>query len=144
MSENKGYIYIIKNFANNKIYIGKTERDVKKRFREHLQESRKENSKAYNYCLARAIRKYGENAFDVAILAENVPLEKLDLIEAHYIDMYCSNNPKIGYNASKGHYDNSNAEKYRSIQSEENYDTNSRVKLDDISDEDVENFLKEL
>lgn len=138
------FIYIIKNFANNKIYIGKTERSVEERFREHLQESRHPNSPTYNYCLSRAIRKYGENAFDVAILAEDVPIEKLDLVEAHYIDMYCSNSPKIGYNVSKGHYDNSNVEKYRSIQPEENYDTSSRVNLDDISNEDVENFLKEL
>lgn len=138
------FIYIIKNFANNKIYIGKTERSVEERFREHLQESRHPNSSTYNYCLSRAIRKYGENAFDVAVLAEDVPIEKLDLVEAHYIDMYCSDSPKIGYNVSKGHYDNSNVEKYRSIQPEENYDTSSRVNLDDISNEDVENFLKEL
>lgn len=138
------FIYIIKNFANNKIYIGKTERSVEERFREHLQESRHPNSPTYNYCLSRAIRKYGENAFDVAVLAEDVPIEKLDLVEAHYIDMYCSDSPKIGYNVSKGHYDNSNVEKYRSIQPEENYDTSSRVNLDDISNEDVENFLKEL
>lgn len=138
------FIYIIKNFANDKIYIGKTERSVEERFREHLQESRHPNSPTYNYCLSRAIRKYGENAFDVAVLAEDVPIEKLDLVEAHYIDMYCSDSPKIGYNVSKGHYDNSNVEKYRSIQPEENYDTSSRVNLDDISNEDVENFLKEL
>ena len=42
------FIYIIKNFANNKIYIGKTERSVEERFREHLQESRHPNSPTYN------------------------------------------------------------------------------------------------
>lgn len=137
------FIYIIKNFANNKIYIGKTERSVEERFREHLQESRNKKSPTYNYCLSRAIRKYGEQAFDVAILAEDVPLEKLDLVEAHYIDMYCSDNPKIGYNVSSGHNNNSNVDKYRSIQSKENYDADSRINLDGISNEDVEKFLKE-
>lgn len=136
------FIYIIKNFANDKIYIGKTERSVEERFREHLQESRHPNSPTYNYCLSRAIRKYGENAFDVAVLAENVPIEKLDLVEAHYIDMYCSDSPKIGYNVSKGHYDNSNVEKYRSIQPEENYETGSRVNTNNISNEEIEEFLK--
>ena len=136
------FIYIIKNFANNKIYIGKTERSVEERFREHLQESRHPNSPTYNYCLSRAIRKYGENAFDVAVLAEDVPIEKLDLVEAHYIDMYCSDSPKIGYNVSKGHYDNSNVEKYRSIQPEENYETGSRVNTNNISNEEIEEFLK--
>ncbi len=139
-----GFIYIIKNFANGKIYIGKTERDVNTRFREHLTESRAKNSPTYNYCLSRAIRKYGEQAFDVAILADNVPLDKLDLIEAHYIDMYCSDNPEIGYNISPGHSDNSNVDEYRSIQPEENYETNSRINLEGISNEDIEHFLKEL
>ena len=137
------FIYIIKNFANNKIYIGKTERSVEERFREHLQESRHPNSPTYNYCLSRAIRKYGENAFDVAILAEDVPIEKLDLVEAHYIDMYNSNNPEIGYNISSGHSDNSMVNEYRDMQPEENYETNSRVNTDDISNEEIEQFLKE-
>lgn len=139
-----GYIYIIKNFANGKIYIGKTERKVQTRFTEHLTESRAKNSKTYNYCLSRAIRKYGEQAFDVAVLAEDVPIEKLDLVEAHYIDMYQSNDPKIGYNISKGHSDNANVDEYREIQPDEEYENETRVKVDDISNEDIEKFLKEL
>lgn len=135
---------MIKNFANNKIYIGKTERDVNKRFREHLTESRAKNSPTYQYCISRAIRKYGEQAFDVAILAENVPLDKLDLIESHYIDMYNSADPDIGYNISEGHSDNSNVDKYREIQPDEDYENDSRVNFDGISNEDIEHFLKEL
>lgn len=138
-----GFIYIIKNFANGKIYVGKTERDVKKRFTEHLTESRAKNSPTYNYCLSRAIRKWGENAFDVAILAEDVPLEKLDLIEAHYIDMYQSNNPDIGYNISPGHSDNSAVDEYRTVQSDEDYETDSRINIDNVSNEDIERFLKD-
>lgn len=141
--ESTGFIYIIKNFVNNKIYIGKTERNVQKRFTEHLTESRAVKSKTYNYCLSRAIRKYGENAFDVAILAENVPLKKLDLIEAHYINMYNSDNPEIGYNISKGHSDNSNVEEYREIQPDEDYDTDSRINFNGITNEEIEHFLKE-
>lgn len=101
-------------------------------------------SPTYNYCLSRAIRKYGEQAFDVAILAEDVPLEKLDLIEAHYIDMYQSNNPEIGYNISQGHSDNSNVDEYRDIQPDENYETDSRINFDGIDNADIERFLKEL
>lgn len=138
------YIYIIKNFCNGKIYIGKTERDVNKRFTEHLTESRAKSSPTYHYCLSRAVRRYGEQCFDVAILAEDVPLEKLDLIEAHYIDLYQSDNPEFGYNISSGHSDNSNVDKYRDIQPEDNYETDSRVNTDDITNEEVEDFLKEL
>ena len=31
-----GYIYIIKNYKNNKVYIGQTTQDVEKRFKQHL------------------------------------------------------------------------------------------------------------
>lgn len=137
------YVYIIKNFSNNKIYIGKTERDVNKRFREHIQESRAKNSPTYNYCLSRAIRKYGEQAFDVAILAKDIPDDMLDIVEAHYIDMYGSNDPNIGYNISKGHFDNSNFEEYREIQPDEDYETESRVNFDGITNDDIEKFLKD-
>lgn len=137
------FIYIIKNFVNGKIYIGKTERSVEERFREHLQESRHPNSPTYDYCLSRGIRKYGENAFDVAVLAENIPIEKLDLVEAHYIDMYNANDPEFGYNISSGHSDNSMVDKYREIQPEDDYETTSRINTEDISNEEIEHFLKE-
>ena len=138
------YIYIIKNFQNGKVYIGKTERDVNKRFTEHLTESRAKDSPTYHYCLSRAIRKYGEQAFDVAILAEDVPIEKLDLIEAHYIDMYRSNDYEFGYNISSGYSDNADVDKYRAIQPEDDYETDRRVNTDNITNEEVEDFLKEL
>lgn len=138
------YIYIIKNFQNGKVYVGKTERDINKRFVEHLTESRAKDSPTYNYCLSRAIRKYGEQAFDVAVLAEDVPIEKLDLIEAHYIDMYRANDPNFGYNISAGHSNNNDVDKYRDIQPEEDYNTDSRVNTDNITNEEIEGFLKEL
>ena len=57
--------------------------------------------------------------------------------------MYQSNNPDIGYNISKGHSDNSNVEDYRDIQPNEDYDTDSRIQLNDITNEEIEHFLKE-
>lgn len=137
-------VYIIKNFANGKVYIGKTERDANKRFTEHLTESRAKNSATYNYCLSRAIRKWGEEAFDFAILADDIPIEKLDLIEAHYIDMYNSSDPQYGYNISAGHSDNSNVDEYRKIQPDENYEDVQRINTDEITNEEIEEFLKEL
>jgi len=144
MSENKtGCIYIIKNFANGKKYIGKTNRNPLTRFNEHMQEAFAQNSPTYNYCLSRAIRKYGKQAFDWAILAEDIPEEDLLLIEAHYIDMYNTTDPKVGYNTSKGFNDNSDIDKYREMQPDEDYEPNP-INFDDISDEDIENFLNEL
>ena len=57
--------------------------------------------------------------------------------------MYNSNNPEFGYNISSGHSDNSMTDEYRDIQPEENYETNSRINTDDISNEEIEHFLKE-
>ena len=143
-------IYIIKNFANGKIYIGKTQREgevdeiAKKRFQEHSQESFNANKQAYNYCISRAIRKWGKQNFDYAILASDIPKDDLLLVEAHYIDLYNATDPEIGYNTSHGFNDNSNIEEYREIQPDENYEDNAHVNTDDISNEDIERFLKEL
>lgn len=155
MSENeKGCIYIIKNFANGKYYIGKTIRNdssekessqiAQRRFQEHIREAFNENSPTYNYCLSRGIRKWGKQAFDVAILADNVPENDLMLVEAHYIDMYSTTDPKFGYNMSDGYNDNSRAEEYREIQPEDDYDDASQVNVEELSNEDIERFLKEL
>lgn len=156
MSENNnGCIYIIKNFANGKYYIGKTIRNdsqekesyqiVNRRFNEHIREAFDEKSPTYNYCLSRGIRKYGKQAFDVAILADNIPEDNLMLVEAHYIDLYNTTDPKIGYNTSHGFNDNSNIDDYRKIQPEDDYETDSQVNIDDeLSNEEIEKFLQGL
>lgn len=137
-----GQIYIIKNFANNKIYIGQTTIGTQKRFQTHIQEAFDEKKKEYHYCLSRGIRKYGKQAFDVAVLANDVPADKLDIVEAHYIDMYKANDPDYGYNMSAGHRDNSNHNAYREMQPDEDYDP-EKIHIDDISDEDITSFLEE-
>lgn len=144
MTDRKGVIYIIKNFANDKIYVGKTINTAQKRFGQHLNEAFTENSRVYNYCLSRAIRKYGIECFDYAILADNVPEDDLDLVEEHYIRMYDATNPNIGYNMSSGGYDTSNHQEYREIQPGTDYDTDSRMNFDDIDDDLVNEVLNNL
>jgi predicted GIY-YIG superfamily endonuclease len=41
------YIYKIVNDINNKVYIGKTEFSIEKRFSEHCKDSVKRNEKTY-------------------------------------------------------------------------------------------------
>lgn len=134
-----GEIYIIKNFANNKIYIGQTITGSQNRFTQHLNEAFAEGRKEYNYYLSRAIRKYGRESFDFAILADDVPEEDLNLIEEHYIDLYNSTDPNIGYNISNGSNDTSNFEKYQKLEIDD-----ETVDFPDITDEDVDRLLKEL
>lgn len=137
-----GCIYIIKNFINGKIYIGQTILDVRIRFNTHMQEAFDKNKKEYDFCLSRGIRKYNRQAFDFAILADNIPEDKLDIIEAHYIDMYNSTDPSIGYNMSSGHRDNSNYKFYDNLKPNEDYEDNSF--FDNITEEEIDNFLEEL
>ena len=132
-----GEIYIIKNFANGKYYIGQTVQSSQERFSQHIRESYTKGRKEYDYCLSRGIRKYGKESFDFAILANHVPVEDLDLIEEHYIDMYNTTDPKYGYNMSIGHRDTANFKKYHAMRNEE------ETHFEEISDEDIDRMLEE-
>ena len=57
----KAYIYKITNNINNKIYIGKTNLTIEKRFKEHCRDAfRERNEKRPLYA---AMRKYGIQKF---------------------------------------------------------------------------------
>ena len=60
------FIYKITNTVNNKIYIGKTERDIKTRWEEHLRHI----SIYPNIPLYRAMKKYGIEVFNVEQIEE--------------------------------------------------------------------------
>ena len=132
-----GEIYLIKNFANGKRYIGQTIQSSQERFSQHIREAYAKNRKEYNYCLSRGIRKYGKESFDFGILAEQVPIDILDLIEEHYIDLYNTTDPKYGYNMSIGHRDTSNFKKYHAQKKDE------EKHFEEITDEDIERMLEE-
>ena len=132
-----GEIYIIKNFANGKYYIGQTVQSSQERFSQHIREAYAKNRKEYNYCLSRGVRKYGKEAFDFAVLAEQVPIDLLDLVEEHYIDMYDTTNPEFGYNMSIGHRDTANFKKYHNIRGEE------KKHFEEITDEEIDRMLEE-
>lgn len=89
-----GYIYKITNDINNKVYIGKTEFDVQKRFQEHIKDSKK-NSK--NRPLYKAMNKYGVQHFSIEIIEECDNLEQREKYWIKYYDSY-----KNGYNATLG------------------------------------------
>lgn len=137
-----GCIYIIKNFANEKIYIGQTILNPQVRYNTHMQEAFNKNKPEYDFCLSRGIRKHGREAFDWAILADNVPKESLDMIEAHYIDMYNATDPKYGYNMSKGFGDTSNYKYYQDLKPNDDYEDNNF--FENISEEEIDAFLEGL
>jgi len=89
----EGYIYIIKNKINEKVYIGQTINSINQRLSEHFSKS-KNDSIMY---LSRAIRKHGKENFYIEEL-EKCPVEKLNERERWYIQKY--NSIENGYNTA--------------------------------------------
>lgn len=89
-----GYIYKITNDINDKVYIGKTEFDIQKRFKEHCKDSQ------YNYenrPLYKAMKKYGIEHFTIDLVEECNNIEER---EKYWIEYY--NSFLNGYNATLG------------------------------------------
>lgn len=91
-----GFIYIIRNIINSKVYIGQTKTSIEQRWKEHLRHA------AYgNQVINRAMRKYGIDKFYIETL-EICTIEILDQREIYYIDLYDSTDKSKGYNVSIG------------------------------------------
>ena len=91
-----GFIYIIRNTINNKVYIGQTKVSVETRWQEHLR-----HAKYGDQVINRAMRKYGVNKFYIETL-EICDINIIDYREMYYIDLYDSTNKSKGYNVSIG------------------------------------------
>lgn len=91
-----GFIYIIRNTVNNKVYIGQTKISVTTRWQEHLR-----HAKYGDQVINRAMRKYGIDKFYVETL-EICNIDVIDYREMYYIDLYDSTNKSRGYNVSIG------------------------------------------
>lgn len=95
-----GIIYIYTNKLNNKVYIGQTIDENRRRL-EHL------NAKD-DFYFHKALRKYGIENFDYKILysirneSRDFVIYTLNEKEIEYIEFYNSTNPDKGYNLTKG------------------------------------------
>lgn len=89
------YIYQIINDINQKIYVGKTEFSIEKRFKEHCKDAfRERNEKRPLYL---AMQKYGAEHFHIELIEEtDIPEER----EIYWIEKLGSF--KNGYNATMG------------------------------------------
>ena len=99
MNENVIYAYVKKE--NNKIvYVGQTV-DLNTRHKQHIKyDAFNINNKEYNYPLSRGIRKYGEDAYELIILEDNLTKEQLNEREIYWIAYY--DTYFNGYNQSTG------------------------------------------
>ena len=91
-----GFIYIIKNTVNSKVYIGQTRTSVDQRWKEHLR-----HAQYGDQVINRAMKKYGIDKFYIETL-EICDISILDEREIYYIDLYDSTDKSKGYNVSIG------------------------------------------
>jgi group I intron endonuclease len=94
---NYGYIYLIRNLVNGKVYVGQTARSIESRWKQHLMDSR-----ARKYPLYEAIRKYGVANFSVTELGSAETQDELNRMEEHLIAEYNSCHRNAGYNIRAG------------------------------------------
>lgn len=92
------YIYKITNQINGKVYIGKTEDTIEKRFKEHCKAATRTKEK--HRPLYAAMRKYGTENFSVELVEKVNPNDNLEEKECYWIDYFKSY--EEGYNATKG------------------------------------------
>ena len=82
-------IYAYKKKDNDKIvYVGQTT-NLKNRHKQHIYyDPFNLNNKEFDYPLSRGIRKYGENAYELIILEDNLLKEELNEREKYWISFY--------------------------------------------------------
>jgi len=96
-----GYVYVIQNSQNKKIYVGQTTRTIEIRWTEHR------NNK--DRLLNNDIKKYSKESFTF-ILTKKIDDDKLDDEETEFINEYNSLYPN-GYNIIEGNHNNLSVEK---------------------------------
>lgn len=93
-------VYLIRNRVNGKVYVGKTERSLSRRWQNHVWTARQK--KSLNWPLYNAIRKYGAEAFTIEPIGEASSAAQLNDLEKSYIALLGSLDPAIGYNRTAG------------------------------------------
>lgn len=91
-------IYKVTNTVNGKIYIGQTKRSIKRRWKGHITSSK---SNKCNNLFHNAIKKHGEDSFNVEIIDHANSTEELNELEQKYIGIFNSIHPN-GYNTKTG------------------------------------------
>ncbi len=91
------YIYKLTNRANGKAYIGATVQGVHRRLVEHRHQAKAGDK----FAISEAIREFGMEAFDIAILKEAGSYEELMQLEMEAIEEFQTMEPN-GYNRTRG------------------------------------------
>jgi len=136
-----GHIYMIKSIETEKRYIGLTRRTIQERYTEHMRKAFDENSSTYKTPLSVAIRNSDSiESWKYGVLAEDVPDEELELVEAHYIDLFNTTDPEIGLNLSP-RANVTNGYTTEDLKPDDNLETKKLIKIDGIEDSAVAELL---
>jgi group I intron endonuclease len=113
-----GIIYLFRNKANGKVYIGQTTKDIAIRTQEHLVRAHTYRKNQFHFHLALA--KYGIEGFEISAIDSGSSKNELDEKEICWISFYDSINPAKGYNSrSSGSAGKPNEETRRRISESE-------------------------
>lgn len=109
---NLGFIYLINNSINNKVYIGQTSVSISKRWAAHKTEAKSKNGS--NTILYKAMRKYGIENFNCNEIFVVFKKEDLDWAEETLIKQWdcCAIDNDNGYNILRGGNQKINSEIY--------------------------------
>jgi group I intron endonuclease len=93
-----GYVYLILNRVNGKVYIGQTVKHIRDRWSLHKTFAKR----GAKWHISRAIAKYGHDSFSIVILHQAFSREELNEMEIRAIESHNSMDPQYGYNMASG------------------------------------------
>jgi group I intron endonuclease len=91
-------IYLITNKVNGKVYVGKTTKTLAHRWKEHKTAAKNGG----HTIIQAAIRKYGDENFEIRELVQAKTLEELSTLEKTHIQLYRATDSTVGYNMTPG------------------------------------------
>jgi len=139
-----GEIYLIRNKENGKCYVGQALKEVGTirmkwgthgRWKSHLREARNTIEKGHkDHCvlLNNAIRKHGENGFEVTTLCQCETIEDMDQKEAQFIRSYNAlvpNGYNLNYGGAKGQDSEETREKKRLMRLGQTHDEETKSNI---------------
>jgi hypothetical protein len=92
-------IYCHTHVETGRHYVGLTKKTVDSRWRDHVQNSRRDSGRWH---FANAIRAFGEGAFDHNVLETCSSLKEANTAERRWIALLGSRNPDLGFNLKDG------------------------------------------
>lgn len=91
-------VYLVTNLVNGKVYVGKTEKGLQKRWSKHVENCRK----GVGFRLYTAMRKYDPSSFSIEVVDIAKSGKEMNDLERIWIFLMCSRDPKYGYNMTDG------------------------------------------